>query len=116
MAAEEQAGKHAQPGAADGRGAGACPLGEVVNRYIAEALNPQHETAAKVAAAWQEVVPAAMAGHCRLAEVSRGTARILVSSPSYLHQLRLMEAQLLAGLQQKAGRKAVRGIRFQIGR
>ena len=92
------------------------PLGELVEQYMAERVDPRHEVFESVAAAWEETVPQGMAGFCRLADVTSGKARILVSSPSHLYQLQLCGPQLLGQLQQRCGKKAVRYIRFEIGR
>ena len=91
------------------------PLGDILAGYISTCLEPQHEVYAKVAEAWEEIVPRELSGFCRLADVSRGMARVRVSSPSYLHQMRLRSGELLTHLQLRAGRKAVRNIRFEIG-
>jgi|GEM_PF-5031879 len=91
-------------------------LGEIVSEYIAGRVGLQHEAFSNTAAAWAEIVPAEAAGFCRLAEVTRGTARVVVNSPSYLHYLRLQGPELLRQLQQRSGKKTVKQIRFEIGR
>jgi predicted nucleic acid-binding Zn ribbon protein len=91
-------------------------LGHLVGEYMAARVEPQHDRFESVAIAWKEVVPQGLAGFCRLADVARGKARIVVSSPSYLHQLRLQGPDLLAKLQQRAGRGKVKDIKFEIGR
>jgi predicted nucleic acid-binding Zn ribbon protein len=91
-------------------------LGEAVNQYIAERVEPQQETSDDIAAAWRELVPRNLAGFCRLAEIARGRVRIVVNSPSYLYQLRLAAPGLLKQLQARCGRKAVKEIKFEIGR
>jgi hypothetical protein len=91
-------------------------LGDAVGKYIASRLEPQHDVFSKAVAAWNQTVPDEYAGFCRLAEVRNGTARIVVSSPSHLHCLRLLSAGLLAGLQKGTGKKIVKNIRFEIGR
>jgi hypothetical protein len=92
------------------------PIGELVRRYMAERVDPRHEVFDSVATAWEETVPQGMAGFCRLADVTGGKARVLVSSPSYLYQLQLCGPQLLGQLQKRCGKKAVRYIKFEIGR
>ena len=91
-------------------------LGDVLGRYLASRVEPQHDAFSKVLAAWNRIVPGEFTGVCRLAEVARGTARVVVSSPSHLHRLRLLSSGLLADLQQGTGKKLVRSIRFEIGR
>ncbi|HSV27695.1 MAG TPA: DUF721 domain-containing protein [Sedimentisphaerales bacterium] len=91
------------------------PLGDILTLYMGDCLEPRHEAFAKVAEAWQEIVPRHLARFCRLADVSRGTVRVRVNSPAYMHQLRLQAGELLAHLQLRAGRKTVRNIRFEIG-
>ena len=95
---------------------GARLLGEIVSEYITGHVGRQHEAFSNAAAAWDEIVPAEVAGFCRLAEVTRGTARVVVNSPSYLHHLRLQGPELLRQLQQRSGRKVVKQLRFEIGR
>jgi predicted nucleic acid-binding Zn ribbon protein len=92
------------------------PLGELVGRYMAERVDPRHDVFESVAAAWAETVPQGMAGFCRLADVTHGKARVVVSSPSHLYQLQLCGPQLLGQLQQRCGKKTVRYIKFEIGR
>jgi hypothetical protein len=91
-------------------------LGEAVNRYIAERIEPQQEASDSVTAAWREVIPQNLSRFCRVAEIVHGRVRIVVSSPSYLHQLRLSGPRLLSQLQARCGRKAVKEIKFEIGR
>lgn len=91
-------------------------LGDAVNQYIAERIEPRQETSDDVAAAWKELAPRNAAGFCRLAEITRGRVRIVVNSPSYLYQLRLSGPELLRQLQARCGRKAVKEIKFEIGR
>lgn len=91
------------------------PLGDILAGYISTCLEPQHEVFAKVAEAWEEIVPGEFGAFCRLAGVRRGMVQVRVSSPAYLHQMRLRSGELLAHLQLRAGRKTVRNIRFEIG-
>jgi predicted nucleic acid-binding Zn ribbon protein len=91
-------------------------LGEFVTQYMADRVESQQESSNSVAAAWKEVAPPQLAAFCRLAEVVQGKVKVRVSSPSYMHQLRLMEAGLLQQLQARCGRKTVKSLRFEIGR
>jgi len=90
-------------------------LGEFLGEYITEQVQLRCKLAESVAVAWKEVVPQNLAGCCRVGAVAHGKVKVLVSSPSYLHQLRTMESRLLAQLQQRTGKRAVKHIRFEIG-
>jgi predicted nucleic acid-binding Zn ribbon protein len=91
-------------------------LAEAVNQYIAQQVQPRQGAADNITEAWKEIVPQNLAAFCRLAEISRGRVKIVVNSPSYMHQLRLSEAELLRKLQERCGRRDVKSIRFEIGR
>jgi predicted nucleic acid-binding Zn ribbon protein len=91
-------------------------LAKAINEYIAEHVEQKHEENQDIAKAWRETVPSQLASFCRLAEITRGRVRIVVQSPSHLYQLRLSERELLLAMQKRCGRKAVKELKFEIGR
>lgn len=90
-------------------------IGELLRGYMENRVRPRQQDFAIVKEAWDQVVPAAMAGVCRLGDVENGRVRVLVGSPPYRYQLQMCAGELLKELQNRCGRKTVRQIKFELG-
>ncbi len=73
-------------------------LGDTLAELMTSSLQPKHEMFEAVAKFWDEVVPAEVKEHCRITSISNGRIRVAVDSPTYLYQIRLSSAGLLATL------------------
>ncbi len=90
-------------------------LGDVLAGLMSEGYAKRHGDFESLMQAWCSVVPAEVAEHCRIVELSAGRLKVAVDSPAHLQQLRLSGAALkqeLAGLLPKG---ALKDIIFLIG-
>ena len=79
------------------------------------ALEPVQSRYGAVAEAWSELLPAGLRAHCRIAGLSNGCLRVAADGPSYLYELQVSKAALLAALQQMCPAARVRRIDVRIG-
>ena len=94
---------------------GTVRLSDVVEQLMEAEISPRQGRFAAAAEAWSQLLPAELAGHCRIAGISGSRLKVEVDSPSYLHELLLCSAELLAELQQSCPRAKIREIKFVIG-
>ncbi len=87
----------------------ACKLGDAVGDFV-ERLAPLHACCRSVTQAWETVLPETMRRHCRVESVTGGSVRVAVDAASYMYELQLCKAELLAELQRLCPGAAVRRI------
>ena len=97
------------------RGGEAVRLGEVAAALLKEQIAPLHARFGPLAEAWEQLLPAGLRDHCRLADVSGGQLKVIVDSPSYANELRWCEADLVSELQQNCPRARIKKITFTVG-
>jgi hypothetical protein len=68
-----------------------------------------------VVVVWEQLLPAELRQHCKLAGISGGQLKVLMDSPVYLHELRLCGAELTRELQRRCPKARIRTIKFSIG-
>jgi predicted nucleic acid-binding Zn ribbon protein len=90
-------------------------LGEALSELMEDRIVPQQSRFGSVTDLWSELLPAELYQHCRLAGISGGQLKVLVDSPSYMHELRLCSSQLLKELQQRCPKARIRRIKLVIG-
>jgi len=90
-------------------------LGEAVMQLMDELVSPRQARFASVAELWDQLLPEELLRHCRLADISGGQLKVLVDSPSYMHEFHLCGSQLLAELQRRCPAARLTRIRFAIG-
>jgi predicted nucleic acid-binding Zn ribbon protein len=90
-------------------------LGDAVRQLMEDWISPQQSRFGGVAEFWSELLPAELSRHCRLAGISGGQMKVLVDSPSYMHELRLCSSQLLEALRQRCPKARIKRIKFAIG-
>ena len=90
-------------------------IGEAVTDFVAT-LEPIQSRYGAVAEAWSELLPVGLRAHCRIAGLSDGCLRVAADSPSYLYELQVSKAALLAALQQACPAARLRRIDVRIGR
>jgi predicted nucleic acid-binding Zn ribbon protein len=78
-------------------------------------VSPRRARFAPVAELWSRLLPEELSRHCQLADMSGGQLKVLVDSPSYMHELRLCSSELLGELQRRCPQARLKTIRFAIG-
>jgi len=91
-------------------------LGDVVKQLVEERISPQQANFVSIAQLWSQLLPVELWRHCEIADMRGGQLKVLVDSPSYMHELRLCSSQLLEQLQQWCPQARIRRIKFAIGR
>jgi len=83
-----------------GRGAdhGAEAIGRLVSRLLARTGYDQQQSPQRLAAAWTDVVPAALAGLSRPGKVRRGVLEVLVSHSAAVQEMGYHKAALIRRL------------------
>lgn len=89
-------------------------LGEVLERFMAEALSPKFKAFTAVEQAWREAVPEELASHCRCEGVSNGQLKILVDSPAYMYRLETIRPQLFEQLGRLCPKPKIKKLKFII--
>jgi predicted nucleic acid-binding Zn ribbon protein len=90
-------------------------LGEVLESVMAERVCAGYERAVLLRQAWVEVVPAELAAHCKLKDLSGNVLKIAADSPAYMHELRLYRKELVEQIRSVAPRAGVKDIRITTG-
>ncbi|MHC4482745.1 MAG: DciA family protein [Planctomycetota bacterium] len=90
-------------------------LGDTVRQVMEDWISPQQSRFGAVAQHWSQLLPVELCRHCRLGGMSGGQLKVLVDSPSYMHELRLCSPQLLKELQQRCPAARIKRIKFAIG-
>lgn len=90
-------------------------LGDAVGELLNHRILPQAERFTSVVEAWNQLLPADLAGHCRLAQVAAGQLKVIVDSAPYMYELQLCRAELLRGLQRQCPRARLRKIDLAVG-
>ncbi len=88
-------------------------LGEVMSEFMEARIAPQFNRFSSVAKLWDELLPAGLAEHCEIVEISAGRLKVQVDSPSYMYELQLCRSELLRELQRHSAIR-IKDIKFQI--
>ena len=89
-------------------------LGSAAEEFLSN-LEPRCGQTEKLVEAFNRLLPEVLASHCQIDTVSAGRVKVLVDSPSYLHELRLCKRQLLYELRQECPRMKIKDIKLAIG-
>ena len=90
-------------------------LSDVLSELMESQISPRQERFAAVAELWIRLLPSELRRHCRLDGVSGGELKVLVDSPSYLHELRMCSEEILGQLQQQCPKARIKKINCSIG-
>ncbi len=90
-------------------------LGDVLRTVMDERVCARYEQAERLRRTWLQVVPAHLAGHCRIEDFAAGVLKIAADSPAYMHELRLAKKELCGQLNSLAPRCSVKDIKVVIG-
>ncbi len=94
---------------------GAQRLGEVLGEVMDRRISPRQARFGPVAEFWNEVLPVELGRHCKIAGVSGGQLKVVVDSPSFMHELRLCSSELLEELRQRCPRARIEKIKIVAG-
>jgi hypothetical protein len=87
-------------------------LCEVLERFMVGRVRSQYKKFGRLPQVWSELLPAELAGHCSIGDISNGTLKVLVDSSAYMYELRLCSGDLLKQLQFRCPRARLQKIRF----
>lgn len=92
----------------------AVRLSEATSEFMASHIQPQQNRFDSVVGLWDELLPAGLAEHCEIVEISSGRLKVHVDSPSYMYELQLCRSELLNELQKYPAIR-IKDIKFIIG-
>lgn len=90
-------------------------LGDVLGKLMKSQVAPRQNRFGLITEAWGQMLPAELFQHCRIVDVSGGRMRVLVDSPSYMYELKLLSHELLKELEQQCPRARIKEIKFSVG-
>jgi len=91
---------------------GLVSISEAVKQLMENQLSPQQVVFDSIDTLWRQLLPAELAQHSRIAEISGGQLKVQVDSPSYMYELQLCSSGLLGELQQECPQVRIREIKF----
>ena len=93
----------------------AARLADALSELMENRISPRHTRFGSVVELWGGLLPAELAQHCKLADISSGQLKVQVDSPSYMHELRLCSSELLSEIQRQCPKARIEKIKFVIG-
>ncbi len=94
---------------------GSIRLGDVVTRLLENRISPQQARYGQLADAWNQLLPAELKKHCRLADFSAGRLKVTADSSAYVYELQLCSSELLSQLQQQCPAARITKIKVTMG-
>jgi hypothetical protein len=91
----------------------ACRLGEIL-AGVMEPMNVVQDETSQIEQAWAEVLPAHVAGHCRVYKLDRGHLHVTVDSPVYAYEVRTCSHDLVKQIRQRCPRLGLRTIKVTL--
>ncbi len=89
-------------------------LGELARTFVKQKVTPANKRTAKIMAMWPNIVTGDLAKHSKASQFVNGTLTVVVDSPPYLYQMRLVKQQFIQKLRKK-GVASIKNIRLVIG-
>jgi hypothetical protein len=93
---------------------GTCSIGQLAKQFLGEQVSPKQSVYAEVIDVWNEMLPAELAEHCRITDITAGQITVAVDSPSYRYELNLCSPELLKELQTQCPGSRLKKIRFSL--
>jgi predicted nucleic acid-binding Zn ribbon protein len=90
-------------------------IGDAAKKYFEKNISPQHDRTASLAEIWSALIPVQLHKHCRIDILKGAQLKVIVDSPSYLHELRLCSSELLEQLKKQCPKARIKDIKFVIG-
>ncbi len=91
-----------------------CSVGQVAKQFLGEQVEPKQAVYGAVIEVWNELLPAELAEHCRIADITGGQITVAVDSPSYRYELNLCSMDILKELQTQFPGSRLKKIKFSI--
>lgn len=85
-------------------------LGDIIEKQI----SPKQGVYDIIIQAWEQLLPEQLRQHCRIVDINAGRVRVLVDSPSYLHEFRLCGDSLLDELQKLCPKAKIKKLSFSL--
>ncbi|MCK4887783.1 MAG: DUF721 domain-containing protein [Planctomycetes bacterium] len=89
-------------------------LGEMLGKIMEKQISPKQGVYDIISQAWEQLLPEQLRQHCKIVDINAGRIKVLVDSPSYLHEFRLCSCQLLEELQKLCPKARVKKINFSL--
>lgn len=93
---------------------GPQPIGRLVSRLLARTGYDREQATDQLVTAWQEAVPANLAGHARPGLVRRGVLEVFASHSAIIQELNYLKPILLAALQERLPTAGITDIRCRL--
>jgi hypothetical protein len=90
-------------------------LGDVVNRLLEQKIIPEQNKFNKLNQCWNEILPAELAEHSTVEDITAGQLIVKVDAPSYRYELQLCSADVLKQLQFRCSAVHVKRMKIVIG-
>lgn len=90
-------------------------LGDAVVKLIESQIAPRRVRFALVAVVWEQLLPAELRQHCRIAGIAGGRLKVVANSPAYQFELRLCSAELVKELAVRCPRAKIERIDIVVG-
>jgi|WetSurMetagenome_2_1015567.scaffolds.fasta_scaffold1588945_1 hypothetical protein len=87
-------------------------LGQAVSKFLDEQVSPKQAVYGTVIEIWDKILPAELAKHCRIVDITDGQITVAVDSPSYKYELNLCSDELLKQLRQLCPVRRLKKIKF----
>jgi len=93
----------------------AAALGDVVKELFDRRIAPRYGRLGNVVEVWEELLPAELHEHCRLAGFSQGQLRVVADGSSYVNELNWCSDELLDELRRRCPRAGIKRIKISVG-
>jgi predicted nucleic acid-binding Zn ribbon protein len=90
-------------------------LGDALVELMENRIAPRRARFRSVAEVWEQLLPAEMRRHCRVADIRGGRLKVVAESPSYQFELRLCSSELVKELAVRCPRAKIERIEIVIG-
>ncbi len=90
-------------------------LGQLVDQFLAPALERRQQQTDPVIETWEAIVPPGLKQQCRLKTFDRGQLTVAVRSPAFMYEFQLCSQALLKEMQDRCPRAGIKRIRTVLG-
>jgi hypothetical protein len=90
-------------------------LGDAVVKLLESQIAPHRVRFALVAVVWEQLLPAELRQHCRIAGIAGGRLKVVAKSPAHQFELRLCSAELVKELAVRCPRAKIERIDIIVG-
>jgi predicted nucleic acid-binding Zn ribbon protein len=89
-------------------------LGQAAQQLMDEQISPRQARFGAVLEVWSRLLPAELARHCEIVDISAGQLKVKVDSPAYTYELQLCSSELLREFQQQCPKSRLTKIKFVV--